>query len=65
MLNKLMPFGIFSALFLLLPAAAVFAAENGSGSDNGGMGFTEIIFSILAFVVLVLFVFYMFRDNAK
>lgn len=65
MINKFLPFGIFSAIFLFLPAAVVFAEENGNGNENGGVGFTEIIFTLLAGFVLALFIFYMIRDNAK
>lgn len=65
MLNKFLPFGVFSVMFLFLPAAAVFAEENGNGNDNGGAGFTEIIFTVLGGFVLALFIFYMIRDNAK
>ncbi|WP_147802251.1 hypothetical protein [Alkalicoccus halolimnae] len=65
MLNKLLPAGVIAFFFLTVPSAVVFAAENGNGNGEGGIGFSEIVFTILAFVVLALFIFYMIKDNAK
>jgi|GEM_PF-6967359 hypothetical protein len=64
MWNKVLPAGLLTFVFVMMPAAAVFAAE-ATEDENGGFGFSEIIFTILAFVVLVLFIYYMIRDNAK
>ncbi|MFC4735713.1 hypothetical protein ACFO4L_03855 [Bacillus daqingensis] len=61
MLSKLFPFSLTLFILMLLPAVTVFAEENG----EGGTGFTEIIFTIVGVGAIVLFIFYMLRDNAK